>query len=108
LVSTNGGQQPQWRGDGRELYYVQTDGYRRPQLACATEGGDEKIGDVSLSAELAAPRRDSRGPRLTSSDVDKSAQALARLRVGLGEPHRESDTAHRIDYRSLKADPSGG
>jgi serine/threonine protein kinase len=26
VVSTKGGQQPQWRGDGRELYYVQTDG----------------------------------------------------------------------------------
>ena len=26
LVSTNGGMQPQWRGDGRELYYVQADG----------------------------------------------------------------------------------
>ena len=26
LVSTNGGMQPQWRGDGRELYYIQPDG----------------------------------------------------------------------------------
>jgi eukaryotic-like serine/threonine-protein kinase len=26
LVSTNGGMQPQWRGDGRELYYIQADG----------------------------------------------------------------------------------
>ena len=26
LVSTNGGMQPQWRGDGRELYYIQGDG----------------------------------------------------------------------------------
>ena len=26
LVSTDGGQQPQWRGDGRELYYLQFDG----------------------------------------------------------------------------------
>ena len=26
LVSTSGGMQPQWRGDGRELYYIQADG----------------------------------------------------------------------------------
>jgi eukaryotic-like serine/threonine-protein kinase len=26
VVSTNGGMQPQWRGDGRELYYIQADG----------------------------------------------------------------------------------
>ena len=26
LVSTNGGMQPQWRKDGRELYYIQPDG----------------------------------------------------------------------------------
>ena len=25
LVSTNGGMQPRWRGDGRELYYIQAD-----------------------------------------------------------------------------------
>lgn len=26
IVSTAGGMQPQWRGDGREPYYIQTDG----------------------------------------------------------------------------------
>jgi hypothetical protein len=26
VVSTKGGQQPQWRSDSRELYYIQTDG----------------------------------------------------------------------------------
>ena len=26
LVSTSGGMQPQWRGDGRELFYIQADG----------------------------------------------------------------------------------
>ena len=26
MVSTNGGMQPQWRGDGRELYYLQAEG----------------------------------------------------------------------------------
>jgi serine/threonine-protein kinase len=30
LISTNGGEQPAWRADGRELFYVQGGPYNRP------------------------------------------------------------------------------
>ena len=47
LVSTNGGMQPQWRRDGRELYYIQPDG----SLMQVTVKAGERI-DVTAPTAL--------------------------------------------------------
>ena len=38
IVSTNGGTEPRWRGDGRELFYLAADG-KLMAVPLTTEGG---------------------------------------------------------------------
>ena len=45
IVSTNGGKQPRWRGDGEELYYVQGDQVMAVTVATepAFRAGEPKV-----------------------------------------------------------------
>jgi serine/threonine protein kinase len=53
-ISTNGGLQPQWRGDGRELFYLSFDG---KLMSHAIEPGENlKVGPSKVLFQTAAPR----------------------------------------------------
>jgi Tol biopolymer transport system component len=52
-ISTNGGLQPQWRGDGRELFYLSLDG---KLMSHAIEPGENlKVGPSRVLFQTAAP-----------------------------------------------------
>ena len=63
-VSTNGASDPQWRHDGRELFYITLDG---KLTAAQVAGGPLSFDVVARQALFQAPRPTARGPILFSN-----------------------------------------
>jgi hypothetical protein len=82
-VSTDGGRNPDWRGDGREIVYAALDG-RLLAVPAAADGDSVRFGPPEVLFRIAPPQRDYR-----EWGMSRDAQRFAIVPPGVSEAKNE-------------------
>jgi len=84
-VSANGGQQPRWRSDGKEIYYLAANG---DLMAVEVERNSEEavVGDSRVLFKTAARPLDGKAPSFSYVPDTDGQRFLVNLPVGESKP----------------------
>jgi hypothetical protein len=110
-VSNTGGNQPRWRGDGKELFYLSTD---NKMMAVLVKTGSNFDAGTPTALFQANPREMFATSELLSYDVrpcvSKTAEALGSDAIFIAPKHVRQDPARRFHsaLRAAESELSGG
>jgi eukaryotic-like serine/threonine-protein kinase len=88
-VSSKGGVEPRWRRDGKELFYLESDGLKHRLMAVSVQGGSRSVFEVGAAKLLFVVRALTFVPQGNSfpySVADNGQRFLVQIQVSTAEP----------------------